>query len=172
MQLFLTAIDEGDQLREYTCPLQKLDVAFKILNDIVAQGHTLVSSRIVEDDHATSLPVEAFDGACFLAAMKELEQEWQTILSKPLRLASTTHHELRQMARQRIEQSATRIASTEKTHRRLKAIRRRAEELMARRPTSTDLLGYYDALLNRYEVQLAKARFIHQLALDRFGEVR
>src|SRR3954469_9558317 len=101
MQLFLTAIDECDQLREYACPLQQLEVAFKILNDIVAQGHTLISSRIVEDDHATSLPVEAFDGACFQAAMKELEQEWQGILNKPVRPASTTHHELRQMAQQR-----------------------------------------------------------------------
>jgi len=169
MQLFLTAIDECNQLREYTCPLQQLDVAFKILNDIVAQGHTLISSHIVEDDHATSLPVEAFYGACFLAAMTELEQEWQTILSKPVRLAPTTYHELRQMAQQRINQSATRIANTEKAHNRLKAIRQRAEELRARRPTSVDLLEYYDALLNKYEVQLVKARFIHQLALDRFG---
>ncbi|AKD53819.1 hypothetical protein [Spirosoma radiotolerans] len=171
MHLFLTTIDEYNQLREYACPLQQLDVAFKILNDIVMQGQTLLSSCIVEDNYTTSLPVKAFDGACFMAAMKELEQEWNNILSKPVRLASTVHHELRRMAQRRIEQSASRIAITEQTHNHLKTIRQRAKDLVARRPASANLLGYYDSLVNRYEVKLAKARFIHQLALDRFEQV-
>ena len=172
MLLVLTAIDEDYQLREFSCYLQKLEVGFDLLNDVVAKGHTLVKAHLIDDDQSTPLPLEAFDGTSFLVAIQELEQEWQSLLQEPQTIAQSNHTELTQWTELRVRQYEKRITNLKWTVGRLKRIQQRHQERMAVKSTQSVLDTYYSSLINRYEVQLIKAHLIHKVMLERLDLLR
>lgn len=82
--LLLTAIDLEGEFREFACQLPDLDNGFTILTTIASLGHTLVEARVLEESSWTSLPHKAFDDTPVLPVIKELEKDWQQILTKSL----------------------------------------------------------------------------------------
>ncbi len=164
MFLVLTAIDENNQLREFTCHLQKLEVGFDLLNDIVAKGQTLVKARLIDNEISTLLPLDAFDGTSFLTAIQELEKEWQSLLADPI---SSTHDELIQWMQRRVWQYEKRIVSLDTTLSRLKKIRLRALEYTLTKPTQSEVINHYTTLINNVDVRLIKAHLIHNELLKR-----
>ena len=61
-----------------------MDSGFDLLTAVAVLGHTLVNARLLEERSWTRLPPEAFDRDPVSPVIKELEKEWQHILSKPL----------------------------------------------------------------------------------------
>ena len=172
MLLVLTAIDEDYQLREFSCYLQKLEVGFDLLNDIVAKGHTLVKAHLVDDDHSTVLPLDAFDGTSFLVAIQELEQEWQSLLQEPQTVPAPDHTELTHWTELRVQLYEKRITNLNWTLGRLKQIQQRDQDRTSFKPTQSGLEVHYSSLINRYEVQLIKAHLIHNVMLERLSLLR
>lgn len=172
MLLVLTAIDEQHQLREFSCYLPKLEVGFDLLNDVVAKGHTLVKAHLVDNDQTMALPLDAFDGTSFLAAVQELEQEWQSLLQEPLTSSLPNHNALIQWTQLRVDQYEMRITNLSWTLNRLKQTRQRDQDRAPSKPTQSALDTHYSLLINRYEVQLIKAHLIHKIMLERLSHLR
>ncbi len=82
--LLLTAIDPEGDFREFTCQLPAIDSGFSLLTAIASRGHTLVRVRLLEENNWIYLPHDAFDDTPVLPVIKELEKDWQQILSKSL----------------------------------------------------------------------------------------
>ncbi len=172
MLLILTAIDENYQLREFSCYLQKLEVGFDLLNDVVAKGHTLVKAHLVDKNQITVLPLDAFDGTSFLTDIQELELEWQSLLQEPLPLSPSDHDELIQWTQLRVEHYENRVTNLNRTLNRLKQIRQRNQDRTPLKPTQLALDTHYGLLINGYEVQLIKAHLIYNAMLKRLGLLR
>lgn len=84
MILFITTIDSKNQLRNFSCWLTKLEIAFDFLS-LVSAGERLVSVELVDDDDKRiRLPAHVFKGAPFSSAILQLERDWQLILSEPV----------------------------------------------------------------------------------------
>ena len=50
--LFLTAFDQQANERTFSCELPSNEAQFDLLNDIVAQGHTLLTAYLIEGEVA------------------------------------------------------------------------------------------------------------------------
>ncbi|GAB3718299.1 MAG: hypothetical protein EOO61_22700 [Hymenobacter sp.] len=83
MILFITTIDSKNQLREFSCWLTKIEVAFDFLN-LIASDEQLISVELLDDEKRIKLPAHVFKGAPFSTSILRLEQEWQHILSEPV----------------------------------------------------------------------------------------
>ena len=81
--LLLTAIDQQEEVRNFTCHLPDLDTGFDLLTAVARMGHTLIQARILEENKWTQLPPDAFDQEPISPVIKELEKEWQQVLNKP-----------------------------------------------------------------------------------------
>ncbi|AUD06068.1 hypothetical protein [Spirosoma pollinicola] len=56
---------------------------FDLLSKLADKGHILVKARLFEESSWTQLPLEAFDEHPVLPAIRQLEEDWQRILTKP-----------------------------------------------------------------------------------------
>jgi len=84
MFLFLTAIDQQGQWRDFSCRLTSLELAFDVVSLLAARGNTIIKAEVIHNNECTKLPVNAFDGTHFSAVIQQLESEWQLILSHPV----------------------------------------------------------------------------------------
>ncbi|AUD02009.1 hypothetical protein [Spirosoma pollinicola] len=84
MLLSFTSIDQHANFRECSWWLTTPEAAFDALSAVAAKGNQILSALLIDEDQRTILPVDAFDGDIFSAPLKELEQEWQQILSVPV----------------------------------------------------------------------------------------
>ncbi|AUD06784.1 hypothetical protein [Spirosoma pollinicola] len=80
--LLLTAIDSAGEFREFACQLPDIDSGFALLTTIASLGHTLVKVRLLEESSWSYLPHEAFDEMPVLPIIKELEKDWQQLLTE------------------------------------------------------------------------------------------
>jgi hypothetical protein len=169
MILLITTVDYKHQLREFRCQIEQLEVGFDLLSDIVTQGEQLLSACIVDEDHSLTLPLDAFDGMPFLAAIQELEKEWQAILSEfpPSTLIDSS--EPKRWISQQVGRCEVKMIHLQLTMDRLKQIRQRAQDLAPPGSTPSRVLQHYSSLIDRYQAQLIKAQLLHQLALKRMN---
>lgn len=82
--LVLTGVDSQGECREFLCQLPDIDSGFDVLSRLATNGHILVNARLLEESSWTQLPIEAFDEHPVLPIIRQLEEDWQLILTKPL----------------------------------------------------------------------------------------
>lgn len=171
MVLFLTARDPNTQIRKFSCQLEKLEVAFEFLSDIVAKGSTLLQAYIVEEGKRTDLPLAIFDGAPFVEAMQELEKEWQTLLSEPALSTSLQETLLIPLIQQRARQFEAKIASYQKLISRLEQLLSRTQKNFSAGPIKSRVISQYESMINRNQVWLIKAQISHQIILSKLNQL-
>jgi len=81
--LFLTAFDQQVKQREFSCALASIEANLDFLNHLIAQGHTLLTAHLIDDERRIDLPLVAFDGLPVATALQALQKEWQAILTQP-----------------------------------------------------------------------------------------
>lgn len=84
MLLSFTSIDQQANFRECSWWLTTPEAVFDALSAVATKGNQILSAVLIDEGQRTILPVDAFDGAFFSAPLKELENEWQQILSVPV----------------------------------------------------------------------------------------
>lgn len=171
MVLFLTARDQNFQIRKFSCQLDKLEIAFEFLSDIVAKGSTLLQAYIIDEGKRTELPLPIFDGGPFMVAMQELENEWQTLLNEPALSTPSQKSLLVPLIQQRAQQYETKIASYEKLIKRLKQLLVRTQENFSTGPIKSQVISQYEAMINKNQVWLIKAQISHQVILNRLSQL-
>lgn len=85
MILWFTALDKHVQFRNFSCQLTDFDVALDVLCTITAQGSKLLTARIIDEGNHLELSVNAFDGEPLTGPIRQLKEQWQAILSEPVR---------------------------------------------------------------------------------------
>ncbi|GAB3794354.1 hypothetical protein GCM10028819_07790 [Spirosoma humi] len=82
MTILVHTIDANKQSRYFSWGFSRLELAFDVLNAIVATGASLTNVELIEKDKRTPLPVQAFDGEdiAFSTEIQRLEREWQQLL--------------------------------------------------------------------------------------------
>ncbi|GAB3797340.1 hypothetical protein GCM10028819_16340 [Spirosoma humi] len=171
MVLFLTARDQNAQIRKFSCQLNKLEVAFEFLSDIVAKGSTLLQAYVMDEGDRTELPLAIFNGEPFIETMQELEKEWQTLLSEPALPASILATLLIPLIQQRARQIEAKIASYQKLIYRLEQLLSRAQKNFSPGPIKSRVISQYESLINQNQVWLVKAQVSHQLILSRLNQL-
>ncbi len=150
MTLFLTAIDQQGQNRQFSCHLDKLENGLDFLSSLVAKGETLVKASIIDDGQTIDLPIAAFDGVPYSAFIGELETEWEVILKKPL-LTSLAGREIAEHNQALLAQCETKIAQLELLITRIDELRQRAKIYQG---MGAHLREQYQSISNRYHRQL------------------
>lgn len=171
MVLFLTARNQNTQTRKFSCQLEKLEVAFEFLSDIVAKGSTLLQVYIVDEGKRTDLPPAIFDGEPFIEAMQELEKEWQTLLSEPALSTSLQETLLIPLIQQRARQFEAKIASYQKLISHLEQLLNRTHKNFSAGPIKSRVISQYASMINRNQVWLIKAQISYQIILSRLNQL-
>lgn len=171
MMLYLTSIDHKSQDREFYCQLDTLEVAFDFLSDIVAKGSTLSQAYILDDGQRTDLPIAVFDGEPFLAAMQELEKDWQSLLTVPATLSLANGDELILLIQQRVKQFEMKIANYQKMIDRLEHLLQRTQKNFSSGPLKSKVISQYESMISRNRVWLIKAEISHKIILIRLSQL-
>ncbi|HEX9959225.1 MAG TPA: hypothetical protein VGA96_18285 [Fibrella sp.] len=172
MILFLTTLDRQANQREFNCRLTSMEANFDFLSSIVAQGNTLLTAYLVDENSRMDLPVAAFDGLPLSVGIDALQQEWQAILSQPDPFTLAHREGIIQLTRQRIDQLQRAI----KTHERMAGwysqwLQRTQEWTTVPESTRSRLIERYEAQLALHKFQLAKAHFQATLAVNRLNQL-
>ncbi|UHG93256.1 hypothetical protein [Spirosoma oryzicola] len=61
---------------------ESIEDCFECLNALVQGKWKLLDAQLMENGKRISLPIEAFDGFSMDKPLRQLSQEWQTILSE------------------------------------------------------------------------------------------
>ena len=165
MLLCLTAIDEHQKERQFSCWLPELEVAFDFLNHIVAKGDVLVSAELIDQNQPTRLPVEAFDGISFLPVLQQLKLEWNTVLAEPPRLSIGSDVDKIRWFREQLARYEQRIIQLELMITDMNRLYQRAEDAL--RPSRQTSSNPYQSVLTRYESQLSQAHLLRKGLLER-----
>lgn len=171
MILFLTARDQHRQIRKFSCQLDKLEVAFEFLTDIVAKGSTLLDAYIIDEGKRTELPLRVFDGGQFLTAMQELERDWQTLLNEPVLSTSVQESLLIPLIQRRARQYEKKIASYKKLISHLEQLLVRAQGNFATGPMKSRIISQYKSMIRKNQGWLIKAQLSYQIILDRLSHL-
>ena len=172
MFLRLVAIDQLGEERNFTCELEQLEDGFDLLNHIVAKGHTLLEASIVDHHQSTSLPVEVFEGVSFLAAMQELQQEWESLLIQPTPALSFTQQQRIQWLEQRVQHFTRRIADIERLSAHFRGLIQRADNFYSFVDKTPGASNHFQLILDKNEVQLIKLRLVYHLTLARLNAAK
>ncbi len=111
-----------------------------MLSIIVANGDVLIDVRIVEHGRETKLPPDVFDGTPFMAPIRELEHEWQALLTEPERVDVAGLIDLNQRW---IAVCETAVRKNEALTERFKALLRRNEASLYPGARQAKLAAYY-----------------------------
>lgn len=79
--LFLKAIDENNQIREFVCQIYELETALGALSAIAAQGNKILEAYIIEEGKRTHLSTQAFDHQDLIRPIRQLQRELKLILA-------------------------------------------------------------------------------------------
>ena len=139
------------------------------MNHIVAKGHTLLKASIVDQNQSTSLPVEVFEGISFVAAMQELQQEWESVLIQPTQELSLTQQQRIQWLEQRVKHLAKRIAAMERLDTHFRGLIQRTDDFCSFVDKSPGASHHFRSILARNDVRLIKRQLLYHLALDRLN---
>lgn len=84
MLLSLNAIDEQGNIREFYTQFDNLEMGFDFLTYVITQGHILVEVYMLDGNSWIPLPLKAFDGQPISPVLRQLEQQWEYILTNPV----------------------------------------------------------------------------------------
>ncbi len=166
MQLIFTSIDTNYQLREYCWWFTNLETICDVLNSVVAKGSQLIKAELIDQGHRTYLPVDAFDGNLWSGQIKELEQEWQQILSTPAHCRYTCNQHLIGYAQQQIKTHEDRIVQLEQAIKALEQQRQRVQEGIFSEPGRSILINRNELAIQQYQQHLAIAQANQQTIVN------
>jgi hypothetical protein len=167
----LTILDHQAQFREFSCMLDKLEVGFDFLNTVVAGGETLIKVLLIENGKESELPLEVFDGFPCLEPIQQLENEWEYLLSQPVRSISIIDQELIDLTRKRMHQCEANVSSQKLVISRFKTLLIRAEAGIRDQSIKSRLILHYKLEIDRYEQQMAKSQLYQKLVARRLDEL-
>jgi hypothetical protein len=154
------------QNRDFFCQLDQLKNAFELLSNVVAGGDSLLHAHILEDNgQRMPLPLEAFDGAPFIAPIQQLEQQWLVSLN-PMPESTPTSFDRQEIIQwNRIRQYETQIGSIQQTMNRFDDLQQWAQTYAVLNRKPFRAVAHFAAMRTRYEQQRSQARRWYQVAL-------
>jgi hypothetical protein len=171
MTLFLTAFDRQRHEQKFSRRVESLEEGFKLLNYLVAGGHTLLTAYVLDKNERTDLPVAAFDGMPIDIAFSTLQKEWELILADP-RSTTVSHYEdvLDLIRRQQIN-CAQRVRFLSQMINRYNSWMQRTQDVCSAEALRTQFLNNYQTQVERYQCQLKVARFQSALLTKRLNQL-
>ena len=174
IMVFLTACDKQGNVNQFACGLDSVEAVFDFLDEVVSQGDTLLTAYMLdqlERNKRMDLPLEAFDGIPSSIAIKELQEEWQAILTDPEPHEKGPAHDEAtiQLIRQRLRQYQMRIATSERMVNCFTKLLQRLQATSSLGPTRDGLMHQYKTILERSEKQLVKAQFRSNVVTHRLN---
>ncbi|WP_420151076.1 hypothetical protein [Spirosoma sp.] len=169
MILSFTAIDASAQLRNFFYQQEELENALDILSAIASQGDTLLNACIIDEKSRLELPVEAFDGQQFSDSIKQLEKQWQTVLSESTRTTEENDTWYVELTRQRVKLYEDRLDQLTKTINQLEVLYQHTEDYMFNERLRTNLINRYSSLLAQYGHYRTLAQAGQKQALERLS---
>ena len=82
MVLIINGYRRGVEWRNLICFPDDYEAAFDLLSQFVATGLTLVEASVDDGGALLKLPVNSFDGQLISPHLKNLQKEWETILTE------------------------------------------------------------------------------------------
>lgn len=165
--LLFSLIDQHDKVRHFRS-YEDLEVAFERLSRLRASNNRIQKAFIFDKGQRIDLPLHAFDGQPFVAPIRQLQREWETILSKPLPAsAMDTHNFLVEVTRQRIVRYKVYIQFIENSVANLQLLVNLLEANFVGASQKERLLKIYKSMIRIYQRCLEMARAHHQVAVDR-----
>ncbi|SFC01211.1 hypothetical protein [Spirosoma endophyticum] len=165
MVLFFTALHEKKKIKIFSFQPGTLELGLDLINIVSAQGDAILSAHIVDENGATEIPLDVFDGTSFSAPMQALEKQWKKLLKKPAKPVISQHtQELIGLLRKKIQIHTGMIAHLDSTIIRLEALLVQANKIGSAR-----LLNHYTTLIHKYQQGIAKARRDQKLSIDKLN---
>ncbi|CAN5196636.1 hypothetical protein BH09BAC4_BH09BAC4_46060 [soil metagenome] len=171
MILFFSALDHQANHRDFSCGLSSLEANWDLLSNLVAQGNTLLTAYVIEDDVRTNLPLAAFDGFPLSADVQALQTEWRTILSTPRSANSIHKEELIALTRQRVHHAERTVIAQERMIDYFGKWLERTQKRSISEPKRSQLVHQYEMQLAKHQVQLGRAHFYSSLVTDRLNQL-
>lgn len=171
MILSFTALNKQGQFRSFSCHISKLEVALDALSTIHSQGDALITAELVDEGNRMELPVDAFDGELLSNPIRQLEEQWQAVLSEPVRSVSTTTCWRAEMARQQLRLCNQRIDHYLKSINCLEWMRQQAEEAIYTEWRRTKMIRHYDTMLNQYYEYMERAKANQYVVQQRLNQL-
>jgi hypothetical protein len=82
MILFYTSQDILGNEKKYSWWFSTMEFALDVLSALVVSGRIITSAELIDNNNRISLPLDAFDGHCLSAPLKDLEIQWQQLLGE------------------------------------------------------------------------------------------
>ena len=169
MLLSLVIVDLQMQCRQFSCCVFDLESALDAASQISSKAHVLLEASIIyEKEKKMVLPVTVFDGGSFSQPLKQLEAQWQRVLSKPVNCQSVHTQWLIELARQHITFQQNRIDNLEVAINRISHYQyplERMDNTLTRVLSSGE--SQYVKQIKMYQRQLACAQLNHSTAVKR-----
>lgn len=169
MILSFTAIDKNAQLRDFFCQQDELESALDILSSIASQGDTLLTASIIDEESRLELPVEVFDGQQFSNSFKQLEKQWQAVLSKPIQPKKANDTWYIDLTQQRIGLYQRKIDHLSQLINWLEQFRRHAEKYIYDERLRTKAINRYDSTLTRYRQYIHLAQINQKQIIEKLS---
>jgi hypothetical protein len=171
MTLTLAAIDQQMQCRKFTCWVSDLEFALDVASQIGGKSHRLLKVAITDEEgNKIQFPVAAFDGDPFSEPIKQLEVQWQRVLSQPINHQSVHTQWLIALARQHITFQQNRISNLEEAIRHINQHWPSLDQTETATTYGSRRLSQYVTQLDSYQRQLAGAQLNHRVAVNRLNE--
>lgn len=164
MLLCLTAIDNYQEERRFSCFFHELEAVFNFLNDVTTDGHTLTSVYIVENGRHRNLPVEIFDGVSISSVFAQLEMEWNAVLAEPSLVSTGPDPTQIRWCRERLALYEQRIIQLELLITDMNRLYQRAEDTFKLSHEAS--VNPYQSILTRYQSQLSQAHLFRRGLLE------
>lgn len=171
MILFFTALSKEATIKTFSCHQNKLEAAFDLLSQIVAQGDSIISAQIIDEDNITELPPQAFDGEPFTEPINKLEKHWRQILNQPI-LLSPQNHALIDLTHRRISNQNSRIADIDLTINRLDELLKRAEQGHFKDAITLATAIHLKVMISNYQEYASKIRLKQRVAINRLNQLQ
>ncbi|RAJ92247.1 hypothetical protein LX87_05215 [Larkinella arboricola] len=81
MWLFFSSVSASGEVSTHSHYCCEVEGHFDVLNRCVTAGYTLLSAFVIDQGQRTDLPLEAFDGQPVSAYIKDLQEQYQQVLS-------------------------------------------------------------------------------------------
>lgn len=173
LALHIKSVDYQQQLRSFHCQLNQLETVLDTLSLIAAAGNVLLEVYIIEDGHRTNLSPQAFDGEDLGKPIRDLEREWEAILS-PLHPGSYPDPRLPtlELMLQRIDQYESRMAEYDSSITKLKQLFDEAQAWLNEGSRKDRLLIHYQTLIARHQTSIDKALAGRDKWLDKLSKLK
>ncbi|MFC5410703.1 hypothetical protein ACFPMF_15375 [Larkinella bovis] len=81
MWLFFSSRCLFGEVHPFSLYCRQIEEHFEVLNSFVAAGYRLEEAYVVDEGKRIDLPLEAFDGQPMSASLRELQEQYQQVLS-------------------------------------------------------------------------------------------